>query len=257
LTLDLLASILYITCMSGRKRKRVRRERCEQTVFNFEAGKWGGRRKGAGRKKTENPGVSHLKREEFKERHPVHVTMKILPGLPSLRIKEYFLALLEMFRKAQKENFRIVHFSVQSNHIHLIIEAAGKDALARGMSGLTVRISRGLNKILGREGTVFADRYFSRVLRSPTEVRRVLLYVFNNRRRHAGEGAVEDFDLRSSSMLFDGWKEMEAMELVGPYRPVVPAQSWFVREGWMKAGGKLSLYDMPGPKKRGGKKAES
>ena len=227
-----------------------------QHVFKF-PNTWGGRRKGAGRKKSKNSGVSHLGRDDFNGRHPVHVTMKLLPDLPSLRTEENFLALLKMFEAAQKDNFRIVHFTVQDNHVHLLVEAEGKEALSRGVGGLAVRMSRGLNKLLGRKGTVFADRFHSRVLGSPTEVRNVLNYILNNQRRHAGEAAVKSFDSRSSSMLFDGWIEMEAMELVGDYRPIVPAQTWLVRRGWLKAGGKLSLYSTPGPKKGRAKGTES
>ena len=236
---------------------RARRERYEQTEFNFDAGSWGGARRGAGRKKSKHSGVSHLKREEFPERHPVHVTMKLLPELPSLRSKDTFLAVLEMFEAAQKENFRIVHFTVQGNHVHLLVEAKGKEALSRGVTGLSVRMSKNLNRRWGRKGTVFADRFHSRVLGSPTEVRNVLGYVFKNRQRHAGTDAVREFDSRSSAMLFDGWEEMEAMELVGDYRPLVPARTWMLSKGWKEAGGKLSLYATPGGKKQGAKKAKS
>jgi hypothetical protein len=241
--------------MKGKKRKRGRRERCVQTEFNFDAGRWGGARKGAGRKKSKNSGVSHLKRADFPGRNPVFVTMKLLPELPSLRSKDTFLAVLEMFEAAQKENFRIVHFTVQGNHVHLIVEAEGKVALSRGVTGLSVRLSRNLNKRWGREGTVFADRFHSRVLSTPTEVRNVLNYVFKNRERHTGMGGAEGFDSRSSSMLFDGWREMEAMELVGDYRPLVPARGWLLAKGWKEAGGKLSLHAPPGRKKRRAKKA--
>jgi len=242
--------------MGKQAKKRGRRERCVQHVFKF-PNTWGGRRKGAGRKKSKNSGVSHLERDDFNGRNPVHVTMKLLPGLPSLRTEEYFLALLTMFEAAQKDNFRIVHFTVQSNHLHLLVEAEGKVALSRGVTGLAVRASRGLNKLLGRKGTVFADRFHSRVLGSPTEVRVVLNYILNNRRRHAGKAPVKIFDCRSSAMLFDGWIEMEAMELVGDHRPIVPARTWVVRRGWKNAGGKLSLYSTPGSKKGSAKGSES
>ena len=235
--------------MGKRKKKRARRGRCVQDELPFPLG-WGGARKGAGRKKSENPGVSHLRRDDFHERHPVHVTMKLLPGLPSLRIRENSLVVLERLKAAQKKNCRIVHFSVQGNHLHLFVEAEGREALSGGMGGLAVRLSRGLNKHFGREGTVFADRFHSRVLRTPTEVRNALGYILRNRQRHTGREAIEGFDFRSSAMLFDGWKEMEAMELVGDLRPVVPAQSWLAQRGWMKAGGKLSLYDVPGPRRK-------
>lgn len=130
--------------MKAGKKKRVRRGRCVQGEFTFPLG-WGGARKGAGRRKSKNSGVAHLKRDDFDETSPVHVTMKLLPGLPSLRIEENFLTVLKMLEAAQKESFRIVHFTVQGEHLHLLVEAVGKDALARGMTGLAVRISKGLN----------------------------------------------------------------------------------------------------------------
>ena len=220
-----------------------------QGEFAFPLG-WGGARKGAGRRKSKDSGVAHLKRDEFDESSPVHVTMKLLPDLPSLRIEENFLTVLKMLEGAQKESFRIVHFTVQGDHLHLLVEAAGKDALVRGMTGLAVRISRGLNKRWERTGSLFADRYHSRVLSTPTEVRNVLDYIFKNRRKHAGLKVVELFDSRSSAMLFGGWKEVEAMELVGDYRPIVEARSWLVREGWMNAGGKLSVRSSPEAKRK-------
>jgi REP element-mobilizing transposase RayT len=230
--------------MVGRKKKRGQRERCAQGELPFANG-WGGYRKGAGRKKSKDSGVSHLAREEFAARHPVHVTTKLVPGLPSLRRSKYFLAVLECFEAAQKDDFRIVHFTVQGDHMHLLVEAEGRDALSSGMRGLGVRLARRLNKLWKRKGPLFADRYHSRVLHSPREVRNVLAYIFRNREKHAGEGTVILFDDRSSSMLFDGWKEMEPMELVGRYHPIVPARSWLARTGWKKAGGKLSLYERP------------
>ena len=240
--------------MAKRKKKRGRRERCAQQELPFPLG-WGGRRKGAGRRKSKNSGVSHLSRADFPGRHPVHVTMKLLAGLPSLRSKENFLAVLEMFEAAQKEDFRIVHFTVQGNHVHLLVEAEGKVALSRGVGGLAVRLSRNLNRRWGRKGTVFADRFHSRVLGSPTEVRNVLNYVFKNQEQHSGVGMVKKFDERSSAMLFDGWEEMEAMELVGDHHPVVPARTWVLRKGWKEASGKLSLYHRPGGKDPGAKGA--
>ena len=220
-----------------------------QGAFTFPLG-WGGARKGAGRRKSKNSGVSHLKRDDFDETSPVHVTMKLLPGLPGLRIEENFLTVLKMLEAAQKESFRIVHFTVQGEHLHLLVEAVGKDALARGMTGLAVRISKGLNKLWKRTGSLFADRYHSRVLRTPTEVRNVLDYIFKNRRKHAGLKVVQLFDPRSSAMLFGGWKEVEAMELVGDYRPIVEARSWLVLKGWLEAGGKLSVRSSPGAKRK-------
>ena len=238
--------------MKGNRKKRDRRERCVQQKLDFGKGCWGGRRPGAGRRKSKGSGVSHAKREEFLEGEPVHVTMKLKEGLPNLRERENFICLVEKLQQGQKDGFRIVHFSVQSNHVHLIVEAAGKDALHRGMRGLAVRIGKALKRLWDLEDSVFADRYHARVLSKPTEVRNGLRYVLNNHLRHNPWARRGQPDPKSSSALFDGWKEVEAAVLEGELRPIVAARSWLIQEGWKRAGGKLSLFEVPGSKNRSG-----
>jgi hypothetical protein len=82
---------------------------------------------------------------------------------------------------------RIVHFSVQGNHIHLLIEATDNEVLARGMQALSIRIAKALNRVMGRRGRVFEDHYHSRVVRTPTEAARVLAYVSENFAHHSAQ----------------------------------------------------------------------
>jgi len=228
--------------MKRRGKAKSKRERYVQGELQFEKPGWGGRRKGAGRKKSKDSGTPHLKREEIDGNAPVHVTMRMRDELPSLREVKNFFVILECFEAAQREDFRIVHFSVQGNHMHLLVEAESAKALSRGMSGLATRIARRLNRKWGRKGSVFADRYHTHVLRTPTEVRNVLEYIFKNREKHRGTGEELGLDRLSSAPLFDGWDTFEGAELVGKYRPIVPARSWLVRTGWRRGGGKLRLF---------------
>jgi putative transposase len=82
--------------------------------------------------------------------------------------------------------FRLVHYSVQGNHVHLLVEANDRRALSRGMQGLGVRVARALNRVMGRHGSVLSERYHARILRTPTEVRHARRYLANNARRHYG-----------------------------------------------------------------------
>jgi hypothetical protein len=83
--------------------------------------------------------------------------------------------------------FQLVHYSVQGNHIHLLVEAENRTALGRGMKGLGVRIARGLNRVMNdRRGSVLDDRYHAHILRTPTEVRRVRNYLLGNAEHHYG-----------------------------------------------------------------------
>src|SRR4051812_5153542 len=151
---------------------------------------WGGKRDGAGRPKTGRAGVSHLRRPRLSRHHPVHVTLRAAPGLPSLRKRALRRVLFAAFGAgSERFGFRLVHFSVQSNHLHLVCEADDEGALCRGMQGLSIRIAKRLNRALGRRGRFFSDRYHARALKTPREVRNALAYVLNNARKHGISGS--------------------------------------------------------------------
>src|SRR3954465_5443343 len=155
----------------------------KQVAMKFRS--WGGKRRGAGRKpKGPRPGVPHVTRKQPR-RAPAHVTMRVGGGRPRLRSPRSFGAIKEAFRKG-KERFglSIIHFSVQGNHLHLIVESDDALALERGMKSLAVRLARGLNKAQGLRGQVFPDRFHSRALKSPREVAYAIRYVLGNQMKH-------------------------------------------------------------------------
>ncbi len=147
---------------------------------------WGGRRAGAGRKRAlgTRPPIPHRARPRHRPGEPVHVTMRVLSDIPSLRADDLFPAVREALAAASKPAFRVVHFSVQSNHVHLFVEGSDKPALALGLRGLSIRVARAINRALGRTGRVWSDRYHARALRTPREVRHGLVYVLMNFRKH-------------------------------------------------------------------------
>lgn len=151
---------------------------------------WGGKRKGAGRKpKGPKAGVAHNRRPVLAARFPVHVTVRMLPHVWNLRSRRAFTEIRQaVLAAAQRFGMRLCEFSVQGNHLHLIVEATDQAALGRGMKGLGVRLARGLNRMMnGRRGRVLADRYHEHVLRTPGEVKRAVDYVIHNYRKHVLE----------------------------------------------------------------------
>jgi REP element-mobilizing transposase RayT len=216
----------------------------------------GGVRAGAGRKPAGDTAlVSHGGREAVTRHTPVLVTTKLVRGLPNLRRGAARQLVLDALR-AGKERFgaRVVHFSIQSNHLHAIVEANDARALSRAMKGLCVRLARTLNRAFVRAGRVFADRYHARVLRTPREVRYALAYTLGNARKHGVR--VEGLDPCSSGAAFDGWKERGARALarfVDP--PVEVARSWLLRVGWKRHGligiSEIPGADAPGTSRRG------
>jgi REP element-mobilizing transposase RayT len=141
----------------------------------------GGWRPGAGRPKKKNAGVSHLKRPTLPARFPVHVTLKVRPDVPNLRTYKRFRAAKNAFRHGcDRFGMRLIEFSVQSNHIHLIVEANHRLSLSKGMQGLLIRLAKQLNRTCERSGHVFADRYHAHILKTVREVRNALHYVKYN-----------------------------------------------------------------------------
>jgi putative transposase len=117
--------------------------------------------------------VAHGRRPVIKARFPVHVTKRLRPEVGRLRNFKLCKVLRSAFAKGcRKDGFRICHFSIQGNHIHLICEARDRACLARGVQGWSVRVARGLNGVIGRRGAVFDDRYHVEVMTTPRQGRR-------------------------------------------------------------------------------------
>jgi REP element-mobilizing transposase RayT len=179
---------------------------------------------------------------------PVHVTLKLARGVPSLR-RQSLLATLERCLRAGKARFgmKLVHASFQHDHVHLLCEAENRRALARGVQGLAVRLARALNRALGRKGKLWKERYHARPLRSPRETRRGLAYVLLNGRSHAVRAGREwlprTADPFSTAAFFDGWLErprLYAVRLGARAAPgeelCCPPASYLLRALWKQHG---------------------
>ena len=151
-----------------------------------------GRRAGAGRKpKPGRRPMPHRCRQRFSTRHPVHITMRMEAHVWNLRTARAFRTISRaLAENANHLGCRIIDYSVQRNHIHLIVEAKDYEHLARAMRGFAIRIARGLNKLMGTKGRVFAERYHMHVLQTPREVRHARAYASKNARKHAAQGGV-------------------------------------------------------------------
>jgi REP element-mobilizing transposase RayT len=155
----------------------------------FELPTWGGARTGSGRKPTRTrPARPHRRREEFRRDQPVHVTIRVRDHVWNLRSLRSFTVIDGALRDVQaRPDFRVVHFTILGNHVHLVVEAEGPRALATGMRALTIRLARRLNGMMNRRGPVLEDRYHAHVLRTPAEARNALAYVTGNYAKHAAE----------------------------------------------------------------------
>ena len=165
----------------------------------FEWRTWGGKRKGAGRKPAHGrAGVPHLERPTLPARFPVHATWRMDAEVWNLRTNRCFRVLERaMYAGAVRFGFRLVHYAVMGNHVHLLVEAPDRRALGRAMKGLGVRIARALNRVMKRTGRVVGDRYHAHVVKTPSEVKRARMYLSTNARHHYGHVTADRFTSRT------------------------------------------------------------
>src|SRR5262245_24154767 len=178
------------------------KKKLRQQEFGFV--NWGGKRRGAGRKpKGERAGVSHAKRPRLPRRFPVLVTMKMCAGLGTLPARDVNELIRSAIAAGWREDFRVVEYSLQQDHIHALVEANDERSLSRGMNGLATRIARGLNRLWERVGRVFLERYHALQLTTPRAVRNALIYTLQNARKHGAWRGIAP-DVFSSAPFFDG-----------------------------------------------------
>jgi REP element-mobilizing transposase RayT len=224
-------------------------------------------------------GAPHKRRPELKRRFPVHVVLRVVEAIGSMRKWHMYKALREAtisvakreLNAASEGAFRIVHISVQRNHVHLLVEADHKVALSRGMQSFQISAAKHLNRAVSlervrvarrrggaagrayvhamaqrRRGAVFPDRFHQEIIKTPKQARHTLAYVLNNWRKHredaTGRAATWKVDPFSTGVMFDGWKEREHADAFMRYRdeydPLVVylPKTWLLYEGWRKHG---------------------
>ncbi len=222
----------------------------------------GGPRPGAGRPRSGKSYVPHRKRPMLSRHEPVFITVRLVRRLPRLRGRRPFEIIERALRATnEKGGLRLVQYSVQDDHLHLMAEArpeeapAGSvppvaDARRRGtrvvtsrMRGFGVRLARRLNKLFRRRGQLIAERYHARVLRTPRQVRNAYVYLLGNRRKHlaqAGQtfpgGWIDPF---AGGVFFVGWRTPPVTMATWAHHdppPVVSARTWLGRVGWLRHG---------------------
>ena len=207
--------------------------------------------------------MPHVSRPAHDWRHPVHITMRAKPGAPPLRtqrtLKIVYGALRELARRGEGK-FRLNHFSVQSNHVHLIAEAEDRESLWRGVQWLAARVARRVNALVDRKGSLWRDRYHRHDLASPRAVRNALVYVLMNHRRHdvrarrPGADGAPPLDPCASAPWFAGWdpragpRVAQLQKQIGPWgltaSPVLRPETWLGAHAWRR-GGLVRITELP------------
>ncbi|MFT3696889.1 MAG: transposase [Kofleriaceae bacterium] len=210
--------------------------------------------------------MSHVKRPSIDHRHPQHVTLRVSPEIGWMRKLDVYAAIRGALRKVlpRRSDFRIAQYSVQDTHIHLIVEAEHKKALAAGLRAFQISAAKRINAVISRRrrmdrrrrGVVFTDRYHAEDLSSVRQVRNALAYVMNNWRRHRVDSRDPSrrlcdgrLDPYASGLAYPGWREPLSLQRPRDYEPppVAEPRSWLLTTGWTKAP-LISCLEVPGPR---------
>ncbi len=210
----------------------------------------GGPRLGAGRPRGPRPVVYHVRREALPRDCPAHVTLRVRADVPALRRGAFVKELRRSFREScERGSFRVVQFSIQRDHLHLMVEAAGRQALGSGMKSIGSRVARAVHRVFRRRGQVLLGRYHVRALRTPREVRNALAYILLNARKHwaqrTGSAPPVRLDEASSGAWFVGWSRRLQPLLAQDPPPVAAPHTWLLRVGWRRHG-LLDPSEVPG-----------
>jgi hypothetical protein len=154
-----------------------------------------------------------------------------------------FGALRRAIARASVDRFRVIHFSIQQDHGHFIVEGDEARRARGGVHGLAIRLALAVNRVLGRKGKVVGDRYHARPLTTPRQMRTSMVYVLLNFRKHLRAPAC--IDPRSSGQHFSGWQAAPVVPDVAP--ATVQPGTWMARVGWRRAGGPLRVDEHPAP----------
>jgi REP element-mobilizing transposase RayT len=196
--------------------------------------------------------ASHLTRPEHDAEQPLHVTLRRVAMGPWFRAERVHLAIVAQLANAKRRGIRVLHYSVQDDHLHLMVEGGDRADLAKKLRFLISRIALAVNRVAGRRGSLFRDRYHRRDLASPRQVRNVIRYILFNTRKHAD--GYESLDRMSSAPWFDRWDPENAPdpELVAQARvhwptgsPIATPRTWLARAGWLRGSGPIAFDEMP------------
>ena len=185
--------------------------------------------------------MPHDTRAKVDPRYPLQLTIRAAPGLPSFRSARVFEALRGAIARASLDRFRVIHFSIQQDHGHFIVEGDDARRARGGMHGLAIRLALAVNRVLGRKGKVVGDRYHVRPLTTPRQMRTSMVYVLLNFRKHLRAPA--GVDPRSSGPHFAGWQGTPTN--TNGYPVTVSPTTWMGAIGWRRAGGPLSVEEHP------------
>lgn len=182
--------------------------------------------KRAGRPAIHDKGIRHIAREIIKKSTSLHLTIKVRENKADIKNKQVLKILHYAIRRSRIKGLRIIHYTLEYNHIHLLVEAADKQTVHQGMQSFGITFAKKINAIKRLKGTVYKHRYHLRKINSPRELKNVLYYIFNNGIHHKRTSTVLDPyntlpAFKSLKFLYGHWSNKIEADI---------KKSWFLSE---------------------------
>jgi REP element-mobilizing transposase RayT len=172
--------------------------------------------KRAGRTAIHDKGIRHISREDIKKPTSLHLTIKVRENKADIKNKQILKALHHSIKRARMKRLKIVHYTLEYNHIHLLVEAEIKQLVHQGMQAFGISLAKKINTIKRLKGTVYKHRYHLRKINSPRDLKNVLHYIFNNGIHH-----------KRTSNVLDSYNSLPALKnlnhLYGPWAKKIEA----------------------------------
>ena len=140
--------------------------------------------KRAGRPAKVDRGIRHIRRERFNKPSALHLTIKVRENKADIQNKRILKALHHAIKRARLQRLRVIHYTLEYNHAHLVVEANDNKVLHKGMQAFGISIAKAINKMKQVKGAVYKHRYHLRKLKTRREVKNAIQYVFGNGIKH-------------------------------------------------------------------------
>ncbi|MGZ3787001.1 MAG: transposase [Bacteriovorax sp.] len=129
-------------------------------------------------------GIRHTSRPFLKKPSSLHLTVKIKKNKAEMKNKSVFSLLKRAILNARRQGLKVIHYSLEYDHVHLLIEAENNHILGKGMQAFGGTFSKAINRMRKLKGGVYKHRYHFRKISSARELKNVMNYIFTNGLKH-------------------------------------------------------------------------
>lgn len=140
--------------------------------------------KKAGRPAIHDKGIRHTVRPRIHKTTMLHLTIKVRENKADIKNKRILKLLHHAIKRARLQRLKVLHYTLEYNHVHLLVEATNNQILHKGMQAFGITFSKWINRLKLRKGTVYKHRYHFHALRSTRERKNALNYIFTNGVKH-------------------------------------------------------------------------